>query len=413
MDIQIKPIQKPDNTPALSETLISFDNKNVAIIGREPQCDIVLDCNEKVISRQHAQISRQGNALKLTDISANGTFINTSHKPIGKGNSALIHDNDLIRLGDYVLKVTIFPDNPPQNNPLQNNDGVSSERNHNNTKNNPNAKPVTTSISEKKAQQTNSKATRNDIAGHTRDRFLPPKAVIPEDWDAPLLAPNNQGSTQLPEKLASPISFSEQDKVLLESLLKGLGIKPEDASVQLTSDNMLALGRCLRSSLAGIIKQQNLSDKIKSKLCFDDNSMLKSLNYTAFAGFKSSEAFLKQLLSTQQETHSEFPLEIAKTHNELMEDQITIFKSYNKAIDAFRDELSPFTIEKIYKERQKNSNFTNKIVPSIGKWEIYKKQWSVKSLNLRKLIKKNFEESINALHKKRINERQVISKNKK
>jgi DNA-binding response OmpR family regulator len=49
-------------------------DKDEIVLGREPDCDIVLD--DRQVSRQHALIRRQGNSYILEDLhSKNGTFI--------------------------------------------------------------------------------------------------------------------------------------------------------------------------------------------------------------------------------------------------------------------------------------------------------------------------------------------------
>jgi len=45
-------------------------------IGRHPSCQVQFPKDLAIISRTHAQISREGNRFKLNDQSANGTFVN-------------------------------------------------------------------------------------------------------------------------------------------------------------------------------------------------------------------------------------------------------------------------------------------------------------------------------------------------
>lgn len=412
MEIQLKPIQNSKKSATLASSVISFRNRETLVIGRESSCDLTLECDEKIVSRRHAKITKVGKKLTLTDTSANGTYLNNESQPLGNGNSVNIRNNDIIRLGDYALKVTLH-------NTLKK---VASENSIKAT-NSTAARQPANKISKPDLKNRSNPLLSNaydkvkkpkETLGSINESFLPPHAAIPEDWDTTLTPRKIRQTGNAPDKLKKALDFSDQEAVLLKSLLKGLGMSKDDVDANLSADNMLALGRCVRASIAGMIKQRDQSDKIKSKLCFDDNSMLKALNYSSFADFKTTEEFLRTLLSSQQKTHSEFPLEVMKCQKELMEDQAAIYKSYNKAIDSFREELSPFKIEKIFQEKQKNgTNIAEKLVPSIGKWETYKKQWSEKCLDFRKIIKKNFEENIKVLHQKRINERKIISKNKK
>jgi pSer/pThr/pTyr-binding forkhead associated (FHA) protein len=45
-------------------------------IGRHPSCHVLFPKDFRIISRNHAQIIREGNRFKLLDQSSNGTFVN-------------------------------------------------------------------------------------------------------------------------------------------------------------------------------------------------------------------------------------------------------------------------------------------------------------------------------------------------
>jgi pSer/pThr/pTyr-binding forkhead associated (FHA) protein len=75
------------------------------VIGRSKECDLAID--HPCLSRQHAQIERQGQLYYLTDLkSTNGTFVNGERL----GNEPhLLRDQDEIQLGQAVV-VFIFVD---------------------------------------------------------------------------------------------------------------------------------------------------------------------------------------------------------------------------------------------------------------------------------------------------------------
>lgn len=69
--------------------------KSVTILGRSPECDVVLDAG--AVSRQHARIVRRGDELLLEDLkSRNGSFLNGQlvSQPTG------LADGDLLRICD-------------------------------------------------------------------------------------------------------------------------------------------------------------------------------------------------------------------------------------------------------------------------------------------------------------------------
>ncbi len=74
-----------------------------ALIGRSDFCDVHLD--EICVSRQHALLIRDENALILFDLrSRNGTFVNSIEI-----TTRVLHDSDIISIGDHRLKV-VLPD---------------------------------------------------------------------------------------------------------------------------------------------------------------------------------------------------------------------------------------------------------------------------------------------------------------
>ena len=79
--------------------------RNSIVIGRDPECDIVIFRPECV--RRHAIISRETEGFLLKDLnSANGTFVNS--QPV---TSQLIKHMDIIQLGGAML-VFNDPNNP-------------------------------------------------------------------------------------------------------------------------------------------------------------------------------------------------------------------------------------------------------------------------------------------------------------
>ena len=79
-------------------------------IGRSLECDWPLPDSKRYISSRHALIDYQGGAYHLVDLSRNGTYINGSNAPVGKGNTQRLYDGDIIRLGEFVITASISPD---------------------------------------------------------------------------------------------------------------------------------------------------------------------------------------------------------------------------------------------------------------------------------------------------------------
>ena len=71
----------------------------VAVLGRDPSCDLVL--SDSKCSRRHAVLEAGPQGIVIRDAgSANGVFVNDK-----KVERAALREGDVIRLGDVVLKV--------------------------------------------------------------------------------------------------------------------------------------------------------------------------------------------------------------------------------------------------------------------------------------------------------------------
>ena len=90
------------------------------LLGRSPSCDLTLPDENKYVSSRHAEISMSDGRLFITDISANGTFINNASTPLGNGNRAQLADGDCLTMGEFTLQISI--QSQVQNTPGQSDD---------------------------------------------------------------------------------------------------------------------------------------------------------------------------------------------------------------------------------------------------------------------------------------------------
>src|SRR5919109_866161 len=82
-------------------------------IGRGADSDWVLPDPARQLSKRHCVVERRGGAWFLTDTSANGGFIADSPEPIGRDGSVRLQDGLRLKLGDYVLAVSLPADDRP------------------------------------------------------------------------------------------------------------------------------------------------------------------------------------------------------------------------------------------------------------------------------------------------------------
>jgi type VI secretion system protein len=76
-------------------------------IGRAPDNDWILVDPERFVSAHHAEIEHRAGEWWLCDTSTNGTFVNGSPRPLGRGGRHRIADGDRIRIGSLELVAEI------------------------------------------------------------------------------------------------------------------------------------------------------------------------------------------------------------------------------------------------------------------------------------------------------------------
>ena len=76
-------------------------------IGRAHDNDWVLPDPERYLSAHHARVRFSNGAFHLLDTSSNGVFINERTTALGRRGSYLLRDGDRLRLGEYLIAVSI------------------------------------------------------------------------------------------------------------------------------------------------------------------------------------------------------------------------------------------------------------------------------------------------------------------
>jgi type VI secretion system FHA domain protein len=105
MALQLTIIKFPPGI-ALAEDRKTFGPQG-GLIGRGVDNDWVLSDPERFLSSKHCQISGESNRYFLTDLSTNGTFVNGSPEPVGRGSRIALNDGDCFDVGEYRFKVTL------------------------------------------------------------------------------------------------------------------------------------------------------------------------------------------------------------------------------------------------------------------------------------------------------------------
>ncbi|MBR0642586.1 type VI secretion system-associated FHA domain protein, partial [Plastoroseomonas hellenica] len=76
-------------------------------IGRGADCDWVLPDPDRLLSKQHCVLEFRSGGWEVRDTSTNGVFVNHAAAPVGREQSAVLHDGDRIRLGAYEIEIRV------------------------------------------------------------------------------------------------------------------------------------------------------------------------------------------------------------------------------------------------------------------------------------------------------------------
>ncbi len=109
MTIAVSVLEFPEGA-SLHESSMTFDEQG-GTLGRTQNNTWVLDDPERFLSGSHCKVIFESDGYFLVDTSTNGTFVNNSDEPLGKGNKVKLNDGDQFELSDYKFKVQLLSNN--------------------------------------------------------------------------------------------------------------------------------------------------------------------------------------------------------------------------------------------------------------------------------------------------------------
>src|SRR5690606_37228019 len=110
MALQITLVSTPGRM-SVSRASQTF-NEQGGTLGRAETNTWVLPDPDKFLSSCHCEVLFNADRYYLLDLSTNGTFLNGSHEPLGKGTKAPLDDGDFFEIGDYRFSVTLVLNQP-------------------------------------------------------------------------------------------------------------------------------------------------------------------------------------------------------------------------------------------------------------------------------------------------------------
>lgn len=110
MALQITLVKTPGKV-SVSRTNQTF-NEQGGTLGRAESNSWVLPDPDKFLSSCHCEILCEAGHYYILDLSTNGTFLNDSPEPLGKGVKAPLNDGDFFEIGDYRFSVSVTAGQP-------------------------------------------------------------------------------------------------------------------------------------------------------------------------------------------------------------------------------------------------------------------------------------------------------------
>ncbi|HED17844.1 MAG TPA: FHA domain-containing protein, partial [Gammaproteobacteria bacterium] len=219
----------PQHTQSGQKPDMVFDEQG-GVIGRGSDCDWILRCTRRLISRRHAIISYLDGQYYIQDASSNGIMLNDSSEPIPQGMCTPLQEGDIIFIGDLSIGVGIVDaDSQAIDNQIDQQVFAPDMSDDIDTPVFINKMPVRDiqhesldrSMVQEADQDIGRIARQTAELGRPGDHFEPPKALIPDNWDLDISAYSKTPSDVV-EATSTP-SFSEKNTIT-DALITGMGL---------------------------------------------------------------------------------------------------------------------------------------------------------------------------------------------
>jgi len=107
MELVFEAVQGPFAAGAVAGSVLArFDNSG-GIIGRSPECQLVLDDPNRTVSRQHAGIRRRGEQFVL-DVLSQVNPVMVNGEVCAQGGNVVLKDGDTLAIGPFTVKLKLI-----------------------------------------------------------------------------------------------------------------------------------------------------------------------------------------------------------------------------------------------------------------------------------------------------------------
>lgn len=327
-------------------------------IGRSLQNDWILPDPDRYISGRHATVDFKGGIYYLVDTSSNGVYVNGDCEPIGKGNPRRLFDGDMIRFGDFEIKVTI-DEGESLVVPLD--DTGAGLPNHNQ------------SLVEEDALKTGiALLDEDEITGD--DEFQ--SALFGTTVDTGIAEAAKIKVAMEVEKQKPPPTtpLAEADLVatdLLDSFLDGLGISRSEfhPSTDL-AELMQNAGEVMREFVEGTTALLASRANLKNAFRLDQTTVLPRHNNPLKLSANTNDSIKQLLVGTEGEYLGPRDA-VHEVCRDLLFHQDAFLDAMNAAFTEFADRFEPDELEEDF-NRTLNTSFLTRIFSKNKYWPLYR-----------------------------------------
>ena len=327
-------------------------------IGRSLQSDWILPDPDRYISGRHATIDFKGGIYYLVDTSSNGVYVNGDCEPIGKGNPRRLFNGDMIRLGDFEIKVTI-DEGESLVVPLDDSDvGIPD---HNQSLVDEDVLKTGIALLDEE-EITGDDEFQSALFGTTVDTGIAKAAKIKVAMEVEKQEPPP----------ATPLA--EADLVatdLLDSFLDGLGISRSEfhPSTDL-AELMQNAGEVMREFVEGTTALLASRANLKNAFRLDQTTVLPRHNNPLKLSANTNDS-IKQLLIGKEGEYLGPRDAVHEVCRDLLFHQDAFLDAMNAAFNEFADRFEPDELEEDF-NRTLNSNFLTRIFSRNKYWPLYR-----------------------------------------
>jgi type VI secretion system FHA domain protein len=349
-------------------------------IGRGKDSQWVVVDPDRHLSKKHCQFVYGVGEWEVQDLSANGTFLNQSSDPIGRGASQKLRNGDRVKFGLYEIEVIIDEEESARehDNFLAHHDPSPSRsevRPYQDARlpdsasmlDSPNS-PILPADFDPLAPNPEpfSGPTDSDHAPALQSAFRPPGpvAIIPDDWDVdlPAAAPRPQparpqpaerppedaapapakSERRSPAPVAAPPAEAADDGAVMAAFLRGVALS--DAKLTDPEKTLERIGAAVRASVTGLRQTLMARASIKDEFRIEQTMIRPSGNNPLKFSLDDDDA-LATLLGIGRRGGMPADEAIAEAFDDLRMHELATISAMQEAVRVLLAQFAPEIIE--------------------------------------------------------------------